>query len=264
MMGLKQSLVAAAVAMGFAMTGTAAQADALADILQRGKILIAVDLGNPPFSVSNANHEPEGADVDVAQLMAKDLGVKIEIVPVTGPNRIPFLQTGKADVVVSSFSYTPERARTVAFSNPYGALKVSVWAPKSVVIKSVADLKGKRIGVTRGNIQDTEVTALAPEGTVIVRFDNDSTVAAALIAGQVDAMGGADHLEAAVAARNPDKQLESKFVIRVSYYSIGMRHSELNLLHWINTWIDFNKNNGTLGAIYKKWMGSDLPPLSTF
>jgi polar amino acid transport system substrate-binding protein len=263
-LGWKQGLLAAAVALGVAAVAAPARADALADIQSRGKILIAIDLGNPPFSVSNANHEPEGADVDVARLMAKDLGVDIEWVPVTGPNRVPFLQTGKADVVISSFSYTPERARTVMFSNPYGALKLDVWAPKPMMIKVMADLKGKRIGVTRGNIQDTDVTALAPEGTTIVRFDNDSTVAAALIAGQVDAMAGADHLEAAVAARNPDKQLESKFVIRNSYYSIGMRLGEFNLLHWVNTWIDFHKNNGNLAVIYKKWMGSDLPPLSTF
>src|SRR6267143_259844 len=77
-----------------------------------------------------------------AKLIAKDLGVTLEMVPVTGPNRVPFLLSGKADMVVSIFGITPERAKSVAFSIPYGTLKAVIF------------LKGKRIGVARGNIMD--------------------------------------------------------------------------------------------------------------
>lgn len=241
-----------------------ASADVLNDIQSRGKVLIAIDTGNPPFAINNAQHQPEGADVDVARLMAKDLGVEVEFVPVTGPNRIPVLQTGKADLVIASFSITPERARSVNFSIPHGALKLVVWGPKSVKIQSIDDLAGKRIGVTRGGIQDTDITALAPKGTTIVRFDTDATVTAAMLAGQIDAMGTADHVAAAVAERNPAKELEAKFTIRNSYYAIGVRQGEFNLLRWVNTWIDFNKQNGKLGQIYKQWMKSDLPQLPVF
>jgi polar amino acid transport system substrate-binding protein len=257
-------LATAAVATLLVAGVSSARADALNDIQSRGKVLIAIDTGSPPFAVNNAQHQPEGADVDVARLLAKDLGVEVEFVPVTGPNRVPVLQTGKADLVIASFSITPERARSVNFSIPHGALKLVVWAPKSVKIASIDDLAGKRIGVTRGGIQDTDVTAMAPKGTSIVRFDTDATVTAAMLAGQIDAMATADHLAAVIAERNPAKELEGKFTIRNSYYAIGVRQGEFNLLQWVNTWIQFHKQSGKLGAVYKQWMKSDLPELPVF
>ncbi|HEY8383453.1 MAG TPA: transporter substrate-binding domain-containing protein [Microvirga sp.] len=241
-----------------------AQQSTLQQIQSRKKLVVAIDLGTPPFGLTNAQQQPEGSEVDTARLMAKDLGVELEIIPVTGPNRIPFLVTGKADMVMASFSITPERAKSVAFSNPYGALKLSVWAPKSVSIKSMEDLKGKRIGVTRGGIQDTDLTAQAPQGTTLVRFDDDATGTAALLSGQVDAMATADHLAFAIAQRNPAKELEGKFVVRTSYYAVGLRQGDPDLLRWVNTWIFFNTQNGQLAQIYEKWIGSKLPILPAF
>jgi len=244
--------------------GSAYAQNALTDIQSRGKIVIAVDVGNPPFGSANAEQQPEGADIDTARLLAADLGVELEFISVTGPNRIPFLQTGQADLVLASFSVTPERARSVNFSNPYGALKLVVWAPASVQLTSMADLAGKRIGVTRGGIQDTDITRMAPEGTEIVRFDNDATVTAAMLAGQIDAFATADHLARAIANANPDKQLENKITIRDSYYAVGVRQGEHDLLQWVNTTIQFHKQDGQLAAIYQKWMGSELPALPTW
>jgi polar amino acid transport system substrate-binding protein len=179
---------AAAVVLGLACFAQAAHADALADIKARKKVLIAIDLGAPPFGMTNAKLEPQGSDVETARLLAKDMGVELEIVQVTGPNRIPFLMTGKADMVISSFSITPERQKVVAFTQPYGASQFVVAAPKGENIKGLNDLVGKRVAVVRGNMQDSLLTPLAPKGTNIVRFDDDATVTAAIISGQVDAL----------------------------------------------------------------------------
>jgi len=106
---------------------TAAHANTLADIKKRGEIAIAVDLGTPPFGSVNAQLQPFGADVDVATKLAKDMGVKLRIVEVTGPNRIPFLMTQKADIVISSFAITPEREKVVDFV-PYSVNRLVVFA----------------------------------------------------------------------------------------------------------------------------------------
>lgn len=263
---MKRAAAAAAVcAIAIAaVTPADAQQSTLQQIQSRKKLVVAIDLGTPPFGLTNAQQQPEGSEVDTARLMAQDLGVELEIIPVTGPNRIPFLVTGKADMVMASFSITPERAKSVAFSNPYGALKLSVWGPKSTQIRGMDDLKGKRIGVTRGGIQDTDLTAQAPQGTTLVRFDDDATVTAALLSGQVDAMATADHLAFAIAQRNPAKELESKFVVRTSFYAVGLRQGDPDLLRWVNTWVFFNSQNGKLAQIYEKWIGSKLPTLPVF
>jgi polar amino acid transport system substrate-binding protein len=77
-------------------------ADTLDTIKQRKKILVAVDIGAPPFGMLDAQARQSGSDIEAAQLLAKDLGVALEVVPVSGPNRVPFLLTKKADVVMAS------------------------------------------------------------------------------------------------------------------------------------------------------------------
>ena len=104
---MKTTLTALAVALA-AMIGVShvANADALDDIKKSGKIRIAIDLGVPPYGMTDAQMKPTGLDVEAAEMLAKDWGLKFEHVPTTGASRIPSLQTGKADLVISSLSYT--------------------------------------------------------------------------------------------------------------------------------------------------------------
>lgn len=261
---LRAAKTIAAVLLGLVCFAQAAHADTLNDIKQRKKVLIAIDLGAPPFGMTDAKLQPQGSDVDVARMLAKDLGVELEIVQVTGPNRIPFLMTNKADMVISSFSITPERAKVVAYTNPYGASQFVIAGPKQVAIKGMNDLAGKRIGLVRGNMQDTLLTPLAPKGTALVRFDDDATVTAALMSGQVDALCTPNSLAAAIGKQNPDKQIETKFAIKVIPYAIGLRQNDPELMKFLNSWIAANLKNGRLSDSYQRWVGSALPDLAPF
>ena len=112
-----------------------ANADALDDIKKSGKIRIAIDLGVPPYGMTDAQMQPTGLDVEAAKMLAKDWGLQFEHVPTTGASRIPALQTGKADLVISSLSYTAERAKVIDFSQGYAVLRTVIAAPKSVNVK---------------------------------------------------------------------------------------------------------------------------------
>ncbi|MGE0718335.1 MAG: transporter substrate-binding domain-containing protein, partial [Alphaproteobacteria bacterium] len=207
---------------------------------------------------------PAGYDVEVAELMAKDLGIKLEIVPLTGPNRIPFLLTNKVDVVVATFGITPQRALSVSFSNPYVALSLVVLGPKGKAITNAAETKGFRVGVTRGTTQDLDFTRLAPEGSQIIRFEDDATTTAALLSGQVDIIATADLLAIEIAKRNPAKNLEIKYTIRLSPGAIGVRRNEPDLLQWVNTFVYFHKLNGDFARLFEKWAGYKMPELPVF
>ncbi len=86
-------------AVGF---GSASHADALADITARGTLRVAVPQDFPPFGSVGTDMAPMGYDIDMANLIAEKIGVKTELVPVTSANRIPYLQTNKVDLVISS------------------------------------------------------------------------------------------------------------------------------------------------------------------
>ena len=231
-----------------------AQADQLDDVRAAKKIRVAIDLGSPPFGTNDASMNPTGSDVETARLLAKDLGVELEIVPTTGANRIPFLQTGKADVVISSLSVTPEREKVIDFSAPYAQIQAVIAAPKSVTLKGFEDLAGKRVATARGTTNDRLATESA-KGAQIVRFDDDSTLVTAVASGQVEIFATSPAIVKTVAEKVPALGVETKFVMRSFPLGIGMRKGETKLQAWINQWVSSNTENGKLTTIYKRFHG---------
>ena len=185
--------------------------------------------------------------------------MKLNLVPVTGPNRIPFLLTNKLDLLVASLAITPERAKQVQFSNPYAAATIVLYGDKKANIKAPADLKGKRIGVARASTQDVALTAIAPEGTEIRRFDDDASGMQALISGQVDAIGASTTVAAQIAKRVPANTFEDKFILRQQQMGVAMRPDQAELLKTVNDFVAKNTANGELNKLYQKWLGTDMP-----
>lgn len=241
------------------LAGLPVQANSL-DVIKANKtIRIAIDLGAPPFGTKDATLKPIGSDVETAELLAKDLGVALEIVPTTGANRVPFLLTNKADLVVASFSITPEREKVVAFSVPYAAIQAVVGAPKSMNITSLQELVGKTVISTRGTTNDQAITKQALPGTNILRFDDDATSITAVISGQGDIFATAPPLLKAINAKSPDKNMESKVLLSTAMLGIGLDKKTTELKAWVDEWVRANLKNGKLNAIYEKHHGSPLP-----
>ncbi|AZO11279.1 MULTISPECIES: transporter substrate-binding domain-containing protein [unclassified Mesorhizobium] len=242
----------------FIATPIAAVAGTLEDIKARGTLRAAIDLASPPFGMQDASMQPTGSEVETAKLLADSLGVKLQIVEVTSPNRIPFLQTSKADIVVASLSVTDERKKVIDFADPHGVIKIIVAAPASMAIKSLDDLKGKDVATTRGTSNDKEATTQAKDAN-IVRYDDDATLVTALVSGQNDIMISAPQILNAVNQRRTNDPLETKLVLKVNPYAIGLRKGDDELKTTINEWVHANLKNGKLNEIYKKYNNLDLP-----
>lgn len=235
-----------------------AHTDALEDIKKAGKVRIAIDTAIPPFGMTDDKMQPAGSDVDTAKLLAGDLGVPLEIVSTTGPTRIPALQTNKADLVISTLSITPDRAKVIDFSLPYADHPSVVAALPSIALKSYADLAGKKVAVVRGTTQDTDLTREA-KGAQLVRYEDDATMATAFASGQVDILATARSLLPAISKKSPGRTAESKITMQTFYLAVGLRKGEPKLKAWVDAWVKANLQNGRLGAIYKKWHGIDIP-----
>ena len=243
------------------LAGPAAAQSSLDDIIKRGKILVGLDLAAPPFAYQDEKQQPAGSEVEVAKLLAKDLGVELEIVPTTAANRIPYLVTKRADVMMGAFSIFPDRAKAVWFSSPYGAVSSVVLAPQTTAIKTYEDLVGKKISVSRGTYTEQVLVKALPSGAQIVRFDDDAQATAAMAAGQVDAYGVGNVPGSQIIKRFPERKYEIKITIPPrNWYSIGVRRGETDLLQWVNTFIFFHRENGNLARIYEQVIGDKLPP----
>lgn len=254
--GLKGLAVAGALTLAALVPAAAQSVDQLK---QKGVIVIGVQADQIPWGFIDAEGKNAGYDVDVAKLIGEDMGVKVQFERVTVPNRIAQLTTGKVDMLAAVMGMYPERAKVVQFTKPYSVVDIMLIGKKGTDVKEMADLKNVRVGVSRASAQDVAITKNAPAGTSIQRFDDDSAIIQALVAGQVDVIGGTNtYLQNLARIAGPDIY-EKKFLINRQYNGLSVRLGEKEMTDWLNAFIDRNLANGKLNAINKKWIGVDLP-----
>ena len=258
---------AVALLLGIAVAGPEhrAAAQTVDDIIKRSKVIVGVNTTTPIFGLMGKDGQPEGYDPDVARLVGKYMGVPVEFVSVTGANRIPYLLSGQVDMVIALFGITPERALQISFSIPYASEAATLVAPASRQVKTVDDLKGLRVGVPRGAMQDLILTPIAEaKGINLMRFDDEATDLQALISGQTDLAGTGLMVSRTLNRNDPGKNYEVKIVLRELHFGIGVRRGATDLLQWLNTFIYAIKNDGELDGISRKWRELPVGDLPVF
>ena len=251
-------LVAGVTAAG--VIGAAeARADVLADIQKTGTLRVAVPQDFPPFGSVGTDLKPRGYDIDMARLIGKELGVKVELIPVTSTNRIPYLTTGKADLVISSLGKNPEREKVIDFSEAYAPFFNGVFGPEDVKLAKADELAGKTVGVTRGSVEDLELSKIAPATTTIKRFEDNNATISAYLTGQVQFVATGNVVAAAVNDMTKLRRLGAKFLIKNSPCYVGFAKGETALAQKVNAIIAKARTDGALDAIARRWLKAPLP-----
>ncbi|WP_422403667.1 transporter substrate-binding domain-containing protein [Pseudomonas sp. GZD-209] len=258
-MNTMRKCLLATLLCGSALMQSIAHADTLSDISQRGVLKVAVPQDFPPFGSVGPDLKPRGLDIDTAQLLADKLGVKLALTPVNSTNRIPFLTTGKVDLVISSLGKNPEREKVVDFSKPYAPFYLGVFGPEASSIDTLDTLNGKTISVTRGAIEDMELSAVAPQGATIKRFEDNNSTIAAYLSGQVDLIASGSVVMSAIAAKNPAKVPVLKLKLKDSPVYVGMAKEQPALRAKVDEILVQAKADGSLGRNAEKWLKQPLP-----
>ncbi|MGQ4275200.1 transporter substrate-binding domain-containing protein [Terrihabitans sp. B22-R8] len=254
----RRSLLAAVIFLAGA-AATPVFADQLDDVRAAGTVRIGVPQDNPLFGTLSPDGTRIGYDIEVAGLVGRGLGVEVELVPITGNNRVPFLSSGRVDLVIASLGKNAEREKIIDFSQAYAPFYSGVFGGTSLAVTKAADLAGVTIGVGKGTIEDLDLTALAPSGTQIRRFDGTASTLSAYLSGQVEAVAAANVVVASVADSNPARPLALKFLIKNSPCYVGVRKGETAMLAAVNEALSKAKSDGSLNAISQKWMKAPLP-----
>lgn len=264
-MNRSRRYVALAALSTFAMAALpwSAQAQtALDEVMARKLIRIAIPTDFPPYGFVGTDLKPQGLDIDMGNYIGAKLGVPVELVPVTSANRIPYLQTKKADLVISTLGKNPEREKVIDFTAAYSPFFQAVFAAKSLPIKGAADLAGKTVGVTRGAIEDLELTKVAPPTADIKRFEDNNATVSAFVSGQVQVIATGASVAGNMMGRNPNLNTEYKFVLKDSPNFIGVAKGEDKLRLKVNEIIAAGKAAGDIDKMAQKWLGrpaGDLP-----
>ena len=256
---IKTSLLALSLLTGFGLATAPARADALDDIAKSGTLKVGVFSDFPPFSSASADMSLKGYDIDIAEIIASTLKVKLNLVGVTGQNRIPFLTERRVDILLS-VGHSAEREKVLDFTAAYAPYYIAVIGPQAVKVEGKADLAGKSIAVSRGTLEDTSLTEAAPPSADIKRFDSYNSVIQAFISGQAQLMVVGNDVGAQVLSRQTTLKPEQKFQLMTSPDHIALNKNEPRLKQALNEIVAKLLADGTLNKVSVKWLGKPLDP----
>ncbi len=255
-------LLGAALSAALLASPFAHAQSALDEVMKAKKITIAIPTDFPPYGFVGTDLKPQGLDIDMANYIGAKLGVAVELAPVTSANRIAYLQTKKADLVISTLGKNPDREKVIDFTAAYSPFFQAVFAAKTMNVKGFADLAGKSVGVTRGAIEDQELTKLAPAGADIKRFEDNNATVSAFVSGQVQLIATGASVAGNMMAKNPQLGAEYKLLLKDSPNFIGVAKGDDKLRLKVNDIIADAKKSGDLDKMANKWLGrpaGDLP-----
>ncbi|MBS0969727.1 arginine ABC transporter substrate-binding protein [Chimaeribacter arupi] len=239
-----KKLLLAALLSGVAFTAGAADT-----------IRFASSATYPPFESMDANNQIVGFDIDLANALCKQLQANCTFTNQAFDSLIPALKFKRFDAVISGMDITPERQKQVAFTAPYYANSAVVIAPKGKY-KTLADLKGKRIGMENGTTHQKYLQEKHPEITTVA-YDSYQNAILDLKNGRLDGVFGDTAVVNEWLKNNPNLAAVGEHVTDPQYFGIGLgiavRPDNTALLEKLNGALTAIKADGTYKAINDKW-----------
>lgn len=227
----------------------------LRKIQDRGKIIVGVKYDVPMFGLLNpATNKLEGFDIDIAHEIANYIfgdPNAVEFKEAVSKNRIPFLQDGTVDIIISTMTINAEREQQIDFSVVYYLAGQSLLVPINSTITGIQDLEGKRVGTAKGSTSEKNIRAKAPKADVHL-FDGYAEAVAAMDAGRLDAVTTDDNILIGFQAKEPNKWKLVGGQFTKEPYGIGIAKGHPELVEVVNKVVRGLKASGKWAEIYKK------------
>lgn len=255
------SALAMALAAAFSWQASAAEKSTLEKVKEAGVLKAGVTKSVPNFGFIDERGNHAGFDYDIVAEIARRLGVKLEVTPVTSATRIPMLEQGRIDLVASTMTHYRSRDEVVDFSIPYFYSPQTILVKKDSGIKSVADLAGKRAAASIGSGSIKLFKEVQPDVTMQT-FEGFGETFLALQQGTIDAIVTDAVILAGLRgnAPNPDDYVvlfNKEAVYGGGAYGLGMRENDSDWRDQINFLLQDMWLDGTWDKIFSKWLGKD-------
>jgi polar amino acid transport system substrate-binding protein len=234
-----------------------AEADAaVANIRQRGRLIVGLDIGSNLFSFRDPiTGEITGFDVDIAGEVARDIfgsPSQVEYRILSSAERIEALQKNEVDIVVKTMSITCERRTQVAFSTVYLIANQRILAPINSPITTASDLSGKRVCAAKGTTSIERLERITP-APIIVAVVSWADCLVALQQRQVDAVSTDNSILAGLVVQDPYLHITGPSLSEEPY-GIGVNLHNDGLVRFVNGTLERIRNDGTWSALYRKWL----------
>lgn len=229
------------------------------ELADAGKITVGVKYDQPGLGFKGATDDiPSGFDIEIAKLLVADLGIdpedtsKVTYKETISDNREPFLQSGEVDLVLASYSITPERQQVVGQTGPYFITGQQLMVKKGSDISSVADVKGKEVCSVTGStsLENVEAKGAKPRG-----FDTYSECRDQVLDGTVDAMTTDGAILLGYVALNPDELEVVGKPFSEERIGVGYSKDSPEMCEWINGVLEDSFKDGSWEEAFKLTLG---------
>lgn len=221
-------------------------------IQQAGVLRVGVKQDVPNFGyLDPKDQEYHGMEIDIAKEIAKALDVSIEYTPVTAHTREPLMDNGQVDLIIATYTTTPQRQESYAISKPYYYDQIGFLVTKKSGIKNSKDLNGKTIGVSQGATTKANLKKYGEENGLsfqYVELGSFPELAISLYAQRIDAFS-VDKSILSGYLSSQTQILEEGFYTQE--YGIASKKSNTELISYIDTLIEKWSQDGTLQKIQK-------------
>ena len=250
---LALALVALVVAFGAAADARAA--DSLLDkVKQKGEMIVGTKYDFPPMgSINKDTGQPEGFEVDLANEIAKELGVKAKFVQALSKTRIPLIVNGNVDLIVATMTHKREREQAIDFTMHYMITGQRAVTRKDTGITHVSQLAGKQVAAVQGGNAGPNLLKVQPKA-VLVQFQEQTEALLALKQKKVDAVVSDDVLNQWWVKHNPELVLVGK-LYTIEPYGMGVRQNDSRWRNAINQALMEIWDTGRYHEIHFKWFG---------
>ena len=243
----------AALMLSLCLAGCGAKGKTLAEVQEAGKIVIATSPDFPPFE-SLEGGQVVGIEIDIMELICKELGVQLEVVQMDFDSVLAGIQSAKYDCGMSGITVNPKREKNMLFTDPYyNAAQVIVVAEGSP-ITGKADLSGKTVSVQTGT---TAESGCQDEGIAIQAFNAKADAKSALTTGKVDAWVIDDLTAAEMVKLYNEENGETLVVLSEAMttepYAFAFNMKSGDLVEAINPIIQKLVEDGTVAQIFQKY-----------
>lgn len=226
----------------------------MAAIQEKGEIVIGVKFDVPLFGFKNpTSGEVEGFDTDLGKYVAAKLGVEPKFVEAISDNRIPFLQDGTVDLIMSTMTITTDRDAEIDYSRPYFIAHGDIMVPEDSDIAGIDDLAGKKVCTALGSTYEGTIKEQAPEADLKL-VDSYSECFTLLQNGQVDALS-TDNVILTGFAQQDDSFKLLQADLTTEPYGIGIPDGQTDMKEFLDETLEEMFENGDWQAIYDKWIG---------
>jgi polar amino acid transport system substrate-binding protein len=256
------ALILAIAALPVGDRGADAADSILTDVLHRGTVRIAISTGNPPTRFEDENGNLQGYDIDIANYLAKQLGVTIEYIRTDTAGRVAMLQTKKVDITVASFTPNLERLKSVGFTDPYLTDVLTLMSRTDRKDLASLDDFNKReikVAIPRGSTAAKALATYVPKAT-IVEFSGNADTLSAIDAGQVDAICAGDALVNWTVKKSGGKYRNAASLGPPEDDAIGFPQGDFVWWLWLNRFVREINEDGTNYTLWVKWFGDAPPP----